>query len=211
VWPPRRLSSLPSTESFASTLLRSTKGGTQRTPPPPLGVSWLLVLVPNADSHSTTRRVWCQDHFVARGDGGRWSWCVPVHRIQSGRDRYIYLVTWLGLAASAACWPSPLNCWICIAVKIRLQVQRSQTPSDSGKSALRIVQELGVRGLYKGLPATLLRDGSFSFLFFPIYANIRRVWLQDQRVRGWSHVSSCALRDSLDSAFDGEGESLPSR
>jgi hypothetical protein len=45
------------------------------------------------------------------------------------------------------------------------------------KSAVRVVQELGVRGLYKGLPATLLRDVPFSFLFFPIYSNIRQAWL----------------------------------
>jgi solute carrier family 25 aspartate/glutamate transporter 12/13 len=64
-------------------------------------------------------------------------------------------------------------------VKIRLQVQGSE-PANGTKSAVGIVRELGFRGLYKGLPATLLRDVPFSFLFFPIYSNIRQAWLHQR-------------------------------
>jgi len=57
-------------------------------------------------------------------------------------------------------------------VKIRMQVQGT-LPPEKRKPAAQVVKELGIRGLYKGTPVTLLRDVPFSVLFFPAYANLR--------------------------------------
>lgn len=80
---------------------------------------------------------------------------------------------------------APMEC-----VKVRMQLQNIQlasaaaTPSTSPssssftastggikrKTASEIVRELGVRGMYKGTLATLMRDVPFSFVFFPGFA-----------------------------------------
>ncbi|KAJ2900015.1 mitochondrial aspartate-glutamate transporter agc1 [Coemansia aciculifera] len=54
-------------------------------------------------------------------------------------------------------------------VKIHMQV------GGPGVSALGVVRNLGVRGLYRGTAATLLRDVPFSLVFFPMQA-----WLAQQ-------------------------------
>ncbi|KAJ2341772.1 mitochondrial aspartate-glutamate transporter agc1 [Coemansia erecta] len=65
-------------------------------------------------------------------------------------------------------------------VKIHLQVAATNTVAvGSGAAAVAapprvtamgVVRELGLRGLYKGTAATLLRDVPFSLLFFPLQA-----------------------------------------
>ncbi|KIW00125.1 hypothetical protein, variant [Verruconis gallopava] len=64
-------------------------------------------------------------------------------------------------------------------VKIRLQVQgeiqKSATESAPPKrSALWIVRNLGLVGLYKGASACLLRDIPFSAIYFPAYAHLKK-------------------------------------
>ncbi|CDK28163.1 unnamed protein product [Kuraishia capsulata CBS 1993] len=76
--------------------------------------------------------------------------------------------------------------------KIRLQVQgetlrhhamdsaaakaagKPELPPLVPKTAFSIVKELGIRGLYKGASACLLRDVPFSAIYFPTYANIKK-------------------------------------
>ena len=62
-------------------------------------------------------------------------------------------------------------------VKIRLQMQNPDAPDgDPGSaraSALDIVQDLGLSGLYKGALACILRDAPFSAIFFPTYAALK--------------------------------------
>lgn len=36
-----------------------------------------------------------------------------------------------------------------------------------------VIRQLGLRGLYLGAPVTLLRDVPFSFIFFPLYSNLK--------------------------------------
>ncbi|KAI0471614.1 calcium-binding mitochondrial carrier protein Aralar1 [Xylariaceae sp. FL0804] len=62
-------------------------------------------------------------------------------------------------------------------VKIRLQVQGEVAKSAEGaqkRSAMWIVKNLGLAGLYKGASACLLRDVPFSAIYFPTYNHLKR-------------------------------------
>ncbi|GEQ71765.1 hypothetical protein JCM33374_g5451 [Metschnikowia sp. JCM 33374] len=66
-------------------------------------------------------------------------------------------------------------------VKIRLQMQggapqKQLAPGEIPKKRLtagHIIRQLGLKGLYKGASACLLRDVPFSAIYFPTYANIK--------------------------------------
>ncbi|KAF9586487.1 hypothetical protein BGW38_003818 [Lunasporangiospora selenospora] len=59
--------------------------------------------------------------------------------------------------------------------KIQMQVAGTQKlqPGEKRPTAMSIVRSLGLRGLYKGTPATLLRDVPFSILFFPLNSYLK--------------------------------------
>ncbi|PHH80646.1 hypothetical protein CDD82_1628 [Ophiocordyceps australis] len=62
-------------------------------------------------------------------------------------------------------------------VKIRLQVQGEvvkTAESAPKRSAMWIVRNLGLMGLYKGASACLLRDVPFSAIYFPTYSHLKR-------------------------------------
>ena len=62
-------------------------------------------------------------------------------------------------------------------VKIRLQVQGEVAKNVEGvtrRSALWIVRNLGLVGLYKGATACLMRDIPFSAIYFPTYAHLKK-------------------------------------
>jgi solute carrier family 25 aspartate/glutamate transporter 12/13 len=62
-------------------------------------------------------------------------------------------------------------------VKIRLQVQgevaKNAVEVAPKRSAMWIVRNLGLAGLYKGASACLLRDVPFSMIYFPTYSNLK--------------------------------------
>lgn len=57
-------------------------------------------------------------------------------------------------------------------MKIRLQTQAG-LPAHERQSATQVVRSLGLRGLYKGAGACLLRDIPYAVVFFPLYATLR--------------------------------------
>lgn len=62
-------------------------------------------------------------------------------------------------------------------VKIRLQVQGEVAKTVDGapkRSAMWIVRNLGLVGLYKGASACLLRDMPFSAIYFPTYSHLKK-------------------------------------
>ena len=81
----------------------------------------------------------------------------------------------LGGASAGGCqviFTNPLE-----IVKIRLQVQGEVAKSVEGapkRSAMWIVRNLGLVGLYKGASACLLRDVPFSAIYFPTYAHLKK-------------------------------------
>ncbi|ORX85571.1 mitochondrial carrier [Basidiobolus meristosporus CBS 931.73] len=59
-------------------------------------------------------------------------------------------------------------------VKIQMQVAGTELkPGQPRPTALQVVRKLGLKGVYKGTPATLLRDVPFSILFFPSHAYLK--------------------------------------
>ncbi|CAG2101443.1 unnamed protein product [Medioppia subpectinata] len=69
--------------------------------------------------------------------------------------------------ASQVMFTNPLE-----IVKIRLQVAGEIT-SGPKISAMGVIRELGIRGLYKGSKACFLRDVPFSAIYFPVYAHCK--------------------------------------
>eukprot|EP01132_Coremiostelium_polycephalum_P001991 gene1991-2452_t len=57
-------------------------------------------------------------------------------------------------------------------VKIRMQV--SGSGGNKASSLGEVVRELGIRGLYKGTAATLLRDVPFSMVYFSVYGRTKQ-------------------------------------
>lgn len=76
-------------------------------------------------------------------------------------------------------------------VKIRLQVQ-GQTAGVSRKSAIQIVKELGVMGLYKGTSACLLRDIPFSGIYFTSYAHLKKDFFGESETKRLSMLELLA-------------------
>ena len=71
-----------------------------------------------------------------------------------------------GAGASQVVVTNPLE-----IVKIRLQVMgQAASKAVTKPSAIQIVRELGISGLYKGAGACFLRDIPFSGIYFPMYA-----------------------------------------
>lgn len=72
-------------------------------------------------------------------------------------------------------------------VKIRLQMA-SMNEAGARPSALNVVKELGLRGLYKGATACFLRDIPFSMIYFPTYATLRKKFQGDKPAPGASDL-----------------------
>lgn len=73
--------------------------------------------------------------------------------------------------ASQVIFTNPLE-----IVKIRLQVQGEASKLNPGHvrvGAVSIVKELGLKGLYKGAGACLLRDIPFSSIYFTAYSHLK--------------------------------------
>jgi solute carrier family 25 (mitochondrial aspartate/glutamate transporter), member 12/13 len=67
-------------------------------------------------------------------------------------------------------------------VKLRMQLQgESGGPKLSAKET---IGQLGLRGLYRGTAACWLRDVPFSFIFFPLFANLKTAFNGDESIVG---------------------------
>ncbi|KAM9458894.1 calcium-binding mitochondrial carrier protein Aralar1 isoform 2-T3 [Salvelinus alpinus] len=76
--------------------------------------------------------------------------------------------------ASQVVFTNPLE-----IVKIRLQVAGEITTGPR-ISALSVIRDLGLFGLYKGAKACFLRDIPFSAIFFPVYAHTKAQFADEQ-------------------------------
>ncbi|XP_063227587.1 calcium-binding mitochondrial carrier protein Aralar1 isoform X3 [Bacillus rossius redtenbacheri] len=71
-------------------------------------------------------------------------------------------------------------------VKIRLQVA-GEIAGAAKVSALQVVKELGLFGMYKGAKACFLRDIPFSAIYFPAYAHLKTKFADEN---GYNHPLS---------------------
>jgi len=71
-------------------------------------------------------------------------------------------------------------------VKVRLQTQGIS--GHARKSAFTIMNELGLRGMFTGLGATLLRDVPFSAIYFTTYGRLKKA-VKDEK----GHISTSNL------------------
>ncbi|KAH9908142.1 mitochondrial dicarboxylate carrier [Xylariomycetidae sp. FL2044] len=78
---------------------------------------------------------------------------------------------WFGGSASsmAACVTHPLD-----LVKVRLQLRSGDAPKSMSGTFMHIVRTDGVRGLYNGLTASLLRQMTYSTVRFGVYEDLKR-------------------------------------
>ncbi|GMG38750.1 unnamed protein product [Ambrosiozyma monospora] len=96
--------------------------------------------------------------------------------------------------------------------KIRLQVQgetirqmAKEGKTMVEKTAVGIVRELGISGLYKGATACLLRDVPFSAIYFPAYANLKKYLFgfdphdktKRDSLESWELLTAGALADQV--------------
>ncbi|KAH9826804.1 calcium-binding mitochondrial carrier protein Aralar2-like [Teratosphaeria destructans] len=75
-------------------------------------------------------------------------------------------------------------------VKIRLQVQGEAIKAAARegeeitkRSAMWIVRHLGLKGLYKGASACILRDAPFSAIYFPTYAHLKKDYFGESQTK----------------------------
>ncbi|KAI9374493.1 mitochondrial carrier domain-containing protein [Aspergillus egyptiacus] len=99
---------------------------------------------------------------------------------ENGKIKYTHEILAGGTAgACQVIFTNPLE-----IVKIRLQVQGEIAKSVEGaprRSALWIVKNLGLVGLYKGASACLLRDVPFSAIYFPTYSHLKSDFFGESR------------------------------
>ncbi|KAL2160852.1 hypothetical protein VTH06DRAFT_1049 [Thermothelomyces fergusii] len=89
---------------------------------------------------------------------------------KSAATRPIHYPFWFGGSASsmAACVTHPLD-----LVKVRLQTRTGDMPKSMSGTFVHIVKHNGIRGLYSGLSASLLRQITYSTTRFGIYEELK--------------------------------------
>lgn len=74
-------------------------------------------------------------------------------------------------------------------VKLRMQMN---VEDGIKRSTSETVKELGARGLYRAITACWLRDVPFSFIFFPLAANLKTAFNGDESLLGLFTASALA-------------------
>lgn len=114
-------------------------------------------------SDKQSGKIWWPHEILAGGTAGACQVVSLVRRETCGRHI---------LTGRPQIFTNPLE-----IVKIRLQVQGEVARTVEGtprRSAMWIVRNLGLVGLYKGASACLLRDVPFSAIYFPTYNHLKR-------------------------------------
>ncbi|KAK0639355.1 mitochondrial carrier domain-containing protein [Cercophora newfieldiana] len=95
---------------------------------------------------------------------------VPVPSGSRKQPAQVHYPFWFGGSASsmAACVTHPLD-----LVKVRLQTRTGDMPKSMSGTFVHIVKHNGLRGLYNGLSASLLRQITYSTTRFGIYEELK--------------------------------------
>jgi len=68
-------------------------------------------------------------------------------------------------------------------VKLRVQLQATLS-ADQRIGTLEVVKKLGIKGLYRGAPATWARDIPYSMIFFPAYSTVKDMLVDENGETG---------------------------
>eukprot|EP00035_Acanthoeca_spectabilis_P012300 m.219580 g.219580 ORF g.219580 m.219580 type:complete len:292 (-) comp15584_c0_seq4:517-1392(-) len=106
-------------------------------------------------------------------------------------------------------------------VKLRMQLQNLK-PAAERLTSMQIVKNLGLRGLYKGVAVTWMRDVPYSIIFFPGYAVLSEQFADKDgntgivaiigagAIAGASAAFMCTPADCIKTRFQAEGSSYTS-
>ncbi|KNC86199.1 hypothetical protein SARC_01636 [Sphaeroforma arctica JP610] len=106
-------------------------------------------------------------------------------------------------------------------VKLRMQLQNMK-PVEQRLGTIQVVKNLGVKGLYKGILVTWMRDVPYSIVFFPLYATLRDKFADERGVAGIPQIImagniagavaafACTPADTIKTRFQSEGSSYKS-
>lgn len=97
--------------------------------------------------------------------------------------------------ASQVMFTNPLE-----IVKIRLQIA-GEVAGGHKISAVGVIKELGLRGLYKGSRACFLRDIPFSAIYFPVYAHMKLTTADEEGRNGAGSLLVSALIAGVPAAY----------
>lgn len=96
-------------------------------------------------------------------------------------------------------------------VKIRLQMQGAAGGAER-KSMAQVIREAGVRGLYTGLPATMLRDIPFNIIYFSSYAFFKKSLRDERGTLGKPQLFACGFgAGALAAALDTPADTIKTR
>ncbi|KAI9019068.1 mitochondrial substrate carrier family protein [Hyaloraphidium curvatum] len=107
----------------------------------------------------------------------------PIYRQQHVAERYVYG----GLACMiAATVTQPID-----LIKVRLQLQKTSSgpPKYKGmfSGMVLVVKEEGIRGLFRGLPPSLLREATYSAIRLGLYDQLRSKYVLKTDENGVNH------------------------
>eukprot|EP00041_Stephanoeca_diplocostata_P013639 m.240379 g.240379 ORF g.240379 m.240379 type:complete len:294 (-) comp19413_c0_seq1:406-1287(-) len=106
-------------------------------------------------------------------------------------------------------------------VKLRMQLQNLK-PAAERLTSMQVVNNLGLRGLYKGVAVTWMRDVPYSIIFFPGYALLLDALTKDGTnagitqivtagaVAGAAAAGLCTPADCIKTRFQAEGSQYKS-
>ena len=72
-------------------------------------------------------------------------------------------------------------------VKLRMQLQNLK-PAAERLSTAQVVKNLGIKGLYKGIAVTWMRDVPYSIVFFPGYAVLKECFADEHGHTGLPQI-----------------------
>lgn len=135
-----------------------------------------------------------------------------LRRLLRGEDETRDLKVWEEMAAG--CGTGLVQVFVTNPVelvKIRLQMQGSSGGLER-KGMAQVVREAGVRGLYAGLPATLLRDIPFNIIYFSSYAFFKTSLRDEKGHLGPAQIFSAGLgAGALAAGLDTPADTIKTR
>jgi len=101
---------------------------------------------------------------------------------------------WIGGLASmmAASMTHPLD-----LLKVRMQTETGNTKPTYGSTISKIVSQEGVRGMFRGLSASLLRQATYSTTRFAVYDGLKRELSARGKMNFWTQNLAAVMAGAI--------------